>query len=40
MMTRGKEGTGLGLPLCKSLMELHSGRLELESHVGEGTSRP
>jgi len=37
MMTRGKEGTGLGLPLCKSLMELHGGRLELESRVGEGT---
>jgi len=37
MMTRGKEGTGLGLPLCKSLMELHGGRLELDSRVGEGT---
>jgi len=37
MMTRGKEGTGLGLPLCKSLMELHGGRLVLESQTGEGT---
>jgi two-component system cell cycle sensor histidine kinase PleC len=36
-MTRNHEGSGLGLPLSKSLIELHGGRLQLESAVGEGT---
>jgi two-component system cell cycle sensor histidine kinase PleC len=36
--TRTHAGTGLGLPLCKSLIELHGGRLALESAVGRGTS--
>jgi signal transduction histidine kinase len=31
------EGTGLGLPLAKSLIELHGGRLEIESEPGKGT---
>jgi signal transduction histidine kinase len=34
----GREGTGLGVPLAKMLMELHGGRLDLESQVGLGTS--
>ena len=30
-------GTGLGLPLVKALIELHGGRMEIESVVGQGT---
>jgi signal transduction histidine kinase len=32
------EGTGLGLPLSKSLTELHGGSLELHSEVDVGTT--
>jgi signal transduction histidine kinase len=37
-MTRKYQGTGLGLPLTKSMIELHGGRLRLESAVGRGTT--
>jgi signal transduction histidine kinase len=37
-LSRGQAGTGLGLPLVKSLIELHGGRLEIESRKGEGTT--
>ncbi|RED54009.1 sensor histidine kinase [Aestuariispira insulae] len=30
-------GTGLGLPLAKNMMELHGGRLEVQSEPGAGT---
>lgn len=37
-LARRYEGTGLGLPLTKSLMELHGGRLVLESQPRKGTT--
>jgi signal transduction histidine kinase len=36
-LSRRYEGTGLGLPLVKSLIELHGGELELRSTKGRGT---
>lgn len=35
--TRGIEGTGLGLPISKGFIELHGGRLTLQSRLGRGT---
>lgn len=34
---RWREGTGLGLPIAKSLVELHGGGLEIKSTKGKGT---
>ena len=36
--TRWREGAGLGLPIAKSLIELHSGRLTIESTKDVGTT--
>ena len=33
-----RRGTGLGLPMAKSLVELHGGVFTLESAVGKGTT--
>lgn len=37
-MARRYEGTGLGLPLAKAIIELHRGRLEIDSGRGRGTT--
>lgn len=37
-LARKHEGTGLGLPLTNRLIELHDGRLDLESELGGGTT--
>jgi len=37
-LERKYEGTGLGLPLAKSLVELHGGVLEMKSELGVGTT--
>jgi len=37
-MTRRYDGTGLGLPLAKAIIELHRGRLEIDSYPGRGTT--
>ena len=36
-LTRSFEGAGLGLPLVKSMLEMHGGRLVLDSTPGAGT---
>lgn len=35
--SRWREGTGLGLPIARALVELHGGNLEIDSRPGEGT---
>ena len=36
-LSRKYEGTGLGLPLTRHLVDLHGGELKLSSHMGQGT---
>jgi PAS domain S-box-containing protein len=37
ILNRRHQGTGLGLPLAKELIEMHGGTLDLRSRLGEGT---
>jgi len=37
-LSRKYEGTGLGLPLVKSFVELHGGTLDIQSGIGVGTT--
>jgi signal transduction histidine kinase len=37
-LNRKYQGTGLGLPLTKALIEMHGGRLDLQSQVDVGTT--
>jgi len=38
VLTRAKTGSGLGLAITKALVELHDGRLDITSRLGEGTT--
>ncbi|MBL6942677.1 MAG: PAS domain S-box protein [Rhodospirillales bacterium] len=38
ILTRSHEGSGLGLPISRRLVDLHGGKLELDSELGEGTA--
>jgi two-component system sensor histidine kinase HydH len=38
LFTTKQEGTGLGLPSCKSIIELHGGNISVKTELGKGTT--
>ena len=36
--TKGKMGTGMGLPICQSILRNHDAEIEVESELGQGTT--
>ncbi len=36
--TNGEAGSGLGLSICKEIMDLHQGTIDIESSLGTGTT--
>ena len=35
--SRKNGGAGLGLSICKSIMDMHNGELKIESELGKGS---